>query len=252
MGENSKKSIEPEKPKKSRRMTVLKVCSNRDLMYYARCKSLFIHATVWIALSKASDVISNCMVVLLFLLILEHCLCTQALGKVLGAVGTMALATGGAPDVALATRRGVRTTKAAVQVVATVDKTNRLVATAVTGATLACAIGKILFDTLMRGVGSKATQDKIAEVFPGSLKNKDLVVRVKRALRKYDFGSDSLLVTSLDPDEVNRVLEKDFGYAFKEDYNMGGLAGFPFGGVSSRIDQNTTAALGRRRRRFFG
>jgi Limiting CO2-inducible proteins B/C beta carbonyic anhydrases len=176
------------------------------------------------------------------------------LGKVARALGTIALATGGVPDVALAARRGVRTTTAVVQVVATVDKTNRLVATAVTGATLACVVGKGLVDTFMRGVDSKAKQDKIAEVFPGSLKNKDLVVRVKRALRKYDFGSDSLLVTSLDPDEVNRVLEKDFGYAFKEDYNMGGLAGFPFGGVSTRIDQNSTTAAGRRRlfSSFFG
>jgi Limiting CO2-inducible proteins B/C beta carbonyic anhydrases len=184
-------------------------------------------------------------------LLLEHYLYTQTLGKVAGAVGTIALATGGAPEIALATRRGVRTTKTVVQVVETVDKTNRLVATAVVGATLACVIGKRLVDTFMRGVDTKATEDKIAEAFPGSLKNKDLVVRVKQALRKYDYGSDSLLVTSLDPDEINLLLEKDFGYAFKENYNMGGLAGFPFGGVRTRIDQDT-AAVADRRRHFFG
>lgn len=137
------------------------------------------------------------------------------------------MATGGAPGVALAAR-GVGTAKTVVEAA---DNTNRFVALAAAGGAAACIIGKRLVDTFMC-VNAKATKDKIAEVFPGSLKNKDLVFKVKLALRKYNYGSDSLLVTSLDADEKNRVLEKDFGYFFKDNFHMGGLAGFPFGGVS--------------------
>jgi Limiting CO2-inducible proteins B/C beta carbonyic anhydrases len=155
------------------------------------------------------------------------------LGKLVGVVGTIALTTGGAPSVAFAARGAVRSTKTVVDVVQTLDRVNRLVAmaAAATGSVVACFIAKRLLDTLIC-VDSKATRDKIAEVFPGAIKNKDLVRKVKEALRKYRYGSDSLLVTSLGPDKVNRALEQDFGHVFKESFSIGGLAGFPFGGVS--------------------
>jgi Limiting CO2-inducible proteins B/C beta carbonyic anhydrases len=167
------------------------------------------------------------------LLLLKHYRHYQILGKVVGVVGTIVLATGGAPGVALAAPGGVGTTKNVVDVVQTIDQVHRLVAMAAAAisSVTACIIVKRLLDTLIR-VDAKATKDKIAEVFPGALKNKQLVYRVREALRKYDYGSDSLLVTSLSPDTVNRALEKDFGHVFKENYNIGGLAGFPFGGVS--------------------
>jgi hypothetical protein len=46
------------------------------------------------------------------------------------------------------------------------------------------------------------------------------------------YGESSLLATSLCGDEVNRVLEKDFGAVWGDNFSMGGLAGFPFGGIT--------------------
>lgn len=45
--------------------------------------------------------------------------------------------------------------------------------------------------------------------------------------------TNTLLATSLCCDEVNRVLEKDFGKVYGDNFSMGGLAGFPFCGTVS-------------------
>jgi len=74
---------------------------------------------------------------------------------------------------------------------------------------------------------------KIEKVFPGAMTNKDLVNKVSDLLDKYDYGSNSLVATSFCADEVNRVLEKDFAKVYDDNFSMGGLAGFPFGGVTS-------------------
>jgi hypothetical protein len=60
-----------------------------------------------------------------------------------------------------------------------------------------------------------------------------LVGKVTGALKQYGYGESSLLACSLCCDEVNRVLEKDFSKHYTDNFNMGGLAGFPFGGVTS-------------------
>jgi hypothetical protein len=49
----------------------------------------------------------------------------------------------------------------------------------------------------------------------------------------YGYGSNSLVATSLCCDEVNRPLEKELAKQYDEPFVMGGLAGFPFGGVTS-------------------
>ena len=59
------------------------------------------------------------------------------------------------------------------------------------------------------------------------------VKAVKSALDKYDYGSNSIVATSFCADEVNRVLEQDFSEVYDYNFNMGGLAGFPFGGITS-------------------
>jgi hypothetical protein len=74
---------------------------------------------------------------------------------------------------------------------------------------------------------------KIDLAFPGSMKNKDLVRKVSDILEdKYSYGDDTLVATSLCVDEVNRVLDEDFGKVYDYPFNMGGLSGFPLAGVT--------------------
>lgn len=75
---------------------------------------------------------------------------------------------------------------------------------------------------------------KIADTFPGALTNGELVDKVTAALKKKGYDNDKTLVaTSLCCDEVNRPLENELSAAFDTNFNMGGLAGFPFGGATS-------------------
>eukprot|EP00980_Cylindrotheca_fusiformis_P009642 scaffold2134_cov93-Cylindrotheca_fusiformis.AAC.4 len=74
----------------------------------------------------------------------------------------------------------------------------------------------------------------LSSSFPKALSNEELVSRVSSRLGSLGFSaSNTLLVTSLCCDELSRPLEQDFAKAFGPDhYQMGGLAGFPFGGVT--------------------
>jgi hypothetical protein len=95
------------------------------------------------------------------------------------------------------------------------------------------AIGAAAGSAALQGKGTKATLEKIDEVFPGSLANKELVSRVFDKLSKYGYGKSSIVATSLCADEVNRVLETDFSLVYNANFHMGGLAGFPFGGITA-------------------
>lgn len=75
--------------------------------------------------------------------------------------------------------------------------------------------------------------NKVNTAYPGALSNKDLVSKVKALLDKHAYGGTTLLASSLCCDEVNRVLEKDFSAIYGDNFSMGGLAGFAFGGVTS-------------------
>jgi hypothetical protein len=88
-----------------------------------------------------------------------------------------------------------------------------------------------IIETLMRP--SLATRNAVYSTFPGAMANADLVKKTKSLLRQYGYGKSSLLCTSLCCDEVNRPLELDLHEAFGEHFNMGGLAGFPFGGATA-------------------
>ena len=57
--------------------------------------------------------------------------------------------------------------------------------------------------------------------------------KIKPILEKYGYGKTTLVATSLCCDEVNRPLEKALAGQYDEPFVMGGLAGFPFGGVTS-------------------
>lgn len=75
--------------------------------------------------------------------------------------------------------------------------------------------------------------DKVTAAFPRAIPNSELVSNVTSALEKYNFGETTQLATSLCCDEVSRVLDQDFAPAYGYNFSMGGLAGFPFGGVTS-------------------
>jgi Limiting CO2-inducible proteins B/C beta carbonyic anhydrases len=73
---------------------------------------------------------------------------------------------------------------------------------------------------------------KINAAYPKALTNNDLVKKVQATLSSYGYGKTSLVATSLCCDEVNRPLEQDLARAFGDHFSMGGLAGFPFAGLT--------------------
>lgn len=75
---------------------------------------------------------------------------------------------------------------------------------------------------------------KVMDYFPGALTNAELVDKVTTSIEEAGFSTEKTLVaTSLCCDEVNRPLETDFADVFDTNFHMGGLAGFPFGGLTS-------------------
>jgi len=77
--------------------------------------------------------------------------------------------------------------------------------------------------------------NKVNPVFPSALTNEELISSVSKTLReKYGYiKRNTLLATSFDCDEVNRPLEESLREVYGDNFNMGGLAGFPFGGATS-------------------
>jgi len=75
---------------------------------------------------------------------------------------------------------------------------------------------------------------KTQAVYPGAVKSVDLAAKLNAALVRHGYEKEStLLATSLCCDEVNRELEQQLGRYYGDHFSMGGLAGFPFGGVTS-------------------
>ena len=67
--------------------------------------------------------------------------------------------------------------------------------------------------------------------FPGAISNKDLSVRVRDVLDGKGFTpQNTLLATSVCADELARELEDEFVSIYGTNFNLGGLAGFPFAG----------------------
>jgi len=80
--------------------------------------------------------------------------------------------------------------------------------------------------------GSSSDFDRLVKKnFPGAISNTKLVKNVVKALEKKGFTPDNTLVaTSLCADELARVLEDDFVEIYGQNFNLGGLSGFPFAG----------------------
>lgn len=143
----------------------------------------------------------------------------------MGALGTIALATTATSGVASAAAKAAATKTTPFLENGPLIKT---VGTFVGGGVTA-----LVLSNLLSPADVSICETKIGAVFPGALKNKDLVDKVSRSLEKYGFGRSTLLTTSLGDDEVNRVLEADFSIVYGDNFSMGGLAGFPFAGATS-------------------
>jgi hypothetical protein len=74
--------------------------------------------------------------------------------------------------------------------------------------------------------------DKILKSnFPEAITNEDLESSVVKILANKGFsGANTLLATSLCCDELARRLEDDFNKVYGNNFNLGGLSGFPFAG----------------------
>lgn len=67
--------------------------------------------------------------------------------------------------------------------------------------------------------------------FPGAINNNDLQLKVVETLAKKGYTAENtLLATSLCCDELARRLEDDFVKVYGNNFNLGGLSGFPFAG----------------------
>ena len=74
--------------------------------------------------------------------------------------------------------------------------------------------------------------DKLVQAnFPGAISNKELATRVVELLEEKGFTPDNtLLATSVCADELARELEDEFVDLYGNNFNLGGLSGFPFTG----------------------
>ena len=83
----------------------------------------------------------------------------------------------------------------------------------------------------------EGVMEKVQSIFPGAVTNSQLMSHIGDVLLKeagYDLKSNTLVATCLCCDEVNRPLEADLKKLSTADhFNMGGLAGFPFGGKTA-------------------
>mmetsp|Transcript_1900 Transcript_1900/g.3059 ORF Transcript_1900/g.3059 Transcript_1900/m.3059 type:complete len:296 (+) Transcript_1900:35-922(+) len=71
----------------------------------------------------------------------------------------------------------------------------------------------------------------VKKAFPGAISNTDLVNKVVGVLEGKGFANENtLLATSLCADELARVLEDEFVSVYGNNFNLGGLSGFPFAG----------------------
>jgi len=73
--------------------------------------------------------------------------------------------------------------------------------------------------------------EHVQKNFPGAIDNKELVTNVVNQLSTIGYTpANTLLATSLCCDELARQLEDDFTGVYGSNFNLGGLAGFPFAG----------------------
>jgi hypothetical protein len=79
----------------------------------------------------------------------------------------------------------------------------------------------------------KSQEEHVLASFPGAVSNTDLVSKVQSSLADQGYGPSSLLCTSLCCDELSRTLDQDLSKVYDQNFSMGGLAGLPWGGITS-------------------
>lgn len=101
----------------------------------------------------------------------------------------------------------------------------------------AARMPKALPGTHLPPVDAAHVMSKVLYHFPGALSEQEFVDRVQEVLANHcgtQFGPKTLVATSLCCDEVNRGLEEKLSDSFGgSTFSMGGLAGFPFCGITS-------------------
>jgi len=88
-------------------------------------------------------------------------------------------------------------------------------------------------DVFANSPGINDDFDKVVkDIFPGAINNRDLLTKVVSHLQleRDHSGGNTLLATSFCCDELARQLEDDFRGIYGNNFNLGGLAGFPFAG----------------------
>ncbi|CAB9527553.1 Inherit from NOG: Low-co2 inducible protein [Seminavis robusta] len=94
--------------------------------------------------------------------------------------------------------------------------------------------GALVEDFMAHRSAILPTVESITQHFPRAMPNNALVSRVQAKLAECGYNEKStLLATSLCCDEVNKPLIDDFSAVYGNNFSMGGLAGFAFGGVTS-------------------
>ena len=82
-----------------------------------------------------------------------------------------------------------------------------------------------------RSEDNSAIDKLVKKAFPGAMSNKELEEKVVKVLEGLGLTpANTLLATSLCCDELARNLEDDFNTIYGHNFNLGGLAGFPFAG----------------------
>jgi hypothetical protein len=102
---------------------------------------------------------------------------------------------------------------------------------------ISTSINIIVADKMTKAKETKMSSEDVAfdklvkKNFPGAISNKDLSVRVRDVLDGKGFTpQNTLLATSVCADELARELEDEFVSIYGTNFNLGGLAGFPFAG----------------------
>ena len=102
---------------------------------------------------------------------------------------------------------------------------------------ISTSINIVVADKMTKAKETKMSSEDVAfdklvkKNFPGAISNKDLSVRVRDVLDGKGFTpQNTLLATSVCADELARELEDEFVSIYGTNFNLGGLAGFPFAG----------------------
>ena len=85
-----------------------------------------------------------------------------------------------------------------------------------------------------RASNVKDAMEKVGLVYVGAIPDHRLAKACKKVLSPFGFTEDNTLVTTcLCCDEVCRDLEDEFRAMYGSNFNICGIAGFPFGGATA-------------------